>query len=282
MDPDNHEQDIKYNPGLATLLFSNDNFPLIDSIDKKYQLAEFVFTKAKEGKTHGAFDYFDLEHYFSEYDIWEIPEEYNPLNQNSILALYSGYIIGYNKAINLEISPNSKQTIKLLIEELPIDLVGGNIYRALTAMDWKHSFLELYQCIEYLFPIPYLISLSNTMGDNSLFPKLFSNTENELQWWPKEDLALIKLLKQVENESSFNQILETLIKIVGTKPDNSVNNCIFISKHLYNTRNSIAHFRSGRSNYIKSNSEWDEIIEKLCLIIYDLYKFYSSEITLIK
>lgn len=282
VDLDNEEQDFKFNPGLATLLFANDNFPLDVDSEKSYQLIEYVFTEEKEGISNGNFNYTELAHYFSNYDVWEVSEKYLPLNQNSIVAIYSGYLINYNKEINLEFSPNTKQTIKLLIEELPIDLVGGNIYRALTAMEWKHSFLELYQCIEYLFPLPYLINLSNNIGNKSLLPKLFFNTENDLQWRPKEDQALIKLLKQIENESSFTQILNSLINILKTKPDNTDNNCIFVSKHIYNTRNSIAHFRSGITNSIKTNSEWDEIIEKLSLIIHDLYKVYSSEISLIK
>jgi hypothetical protein len=282
VDLDNEEQDFKFNPGLATLLFANDNFPLDVDSEKSYQLIEYVFTEEKEGISNGNFNYTELAHYFSNYDVWEVSEKYLPLNQNSIVAIYSGNLINYNKEINLEFTPNTKQTIKLLIEELPIDLVGGNIYRALTAMEWKHSFLELYQCIEYLFPLPYLINLSNNIGNKSLFPKLFFNTENDLQWRPKEDQAQIKLLKQIENESSFTQILNSLINIIKTKPDNTDNNYIFVSKHTYNTRNSIAHFRSGITNSIKTNSEWDEIIEKLSLIIHDLYKVYSSEISLIK
>lgn len=282
LDPDDDEQNLKFNPGLVTLLFANDDFPLNVDIEKSYQLIEYVFTEEKEGLTNGGFNYSDLTHYFSAYDIWAISEEYLPLNQNSILAIYSGYIINYNKEINLNLSTNSKHTIKLLIEKLPIDLIGGNIYSALTAMEWKHSFLELYQCIEYLFPLPYLIKLSNNIGDKTLFAKLFFNAENDLQWRPKEDQALIKLLKKIENESSFIQILNSLIIIAKSKPDSIDNNCNFVSKHIYNTRNSIAHFRSGITNSIKTSHEWDEIIEKLCLIIYDLYKFYSSEITLIK
>lgn len=280
-DPDDPEQDLKFNPGLATILFASDDFPL--NIDNKvYELIQEVLTEEKEGKENGAFDYTELASYFSEYDIWEIPDKYLPLNQNSILAIYSGYKINYDKEINLAISTNTKQTIKLLIEELPIDLVGGNIYRALTAMEWKHSFLELYQCIEYLFPLPYLIKLSSNIGDISLFPMLFFNSESDLKWRPKEDQALILLLKKVEHESSFVQILNSLTKIIGSNPDNSENNCVFVSKHIYNTRNSIAHFRSGISSGIKDDSEWDEIIEKICLVIHDLFKVYAPEITLIK
>lgn len=282
VDLDNDEQDFKFNPGLATLLFANENFPLDVDSEISYKLIEHVFTEEKEGLENGSFNYAELAYYFSNYDVWEISEKYLPLNQNSIVAIYSGYLINYNKEINLEFSLKTKQTIKLLIEELPIDLVGGNIYRALTAMEYKHSFLELYQCIEYLFPLPYLIDLSNNIGDKSLFPKLFFNTESDLQWRPREDQALIKLLNQIKRESSFTQILNSLIKILKVEQDSTDNNCVFVSKHIYYTRNSIAHFRSGTTNIIKTKSDWDDMIEKISLIIHDLYKIYSSEISLIK
>ena len=282
VDPDKTEQDFKFNPGLATILFANDNFPTSIDAEKSYQLIETIFSSEKEGKSNGKFDLNELTEFFSDFSIWELGENFKPVNNNTLLAIYSGYIIEYSKIVNLNFSPSLNVNLKLIIEELPMDLIGGNIYRALTSMEWKHTFLELYQCIEYLFPIPYLSQLSSNIGYPTLFQKLFENTESDLGWRPKENEALSKLLKIIESKSSFTEMLTTLSTITNQTPNNPDNNIPFVTKHIYNTRNSIAHFRSSLKTDINSEQEWNMLIEKLCSLIYDLYTHFFNEISSIK
>lgn len=282
VDLDNIDQDFKNNPGLLTILFSNDNFPTIIDNDKRYKLLESIFSDEKEGLLNGRFNSSELVEFFSDFSVWEVGEKFKPINKNTLLSIYSAYLIESKKNITLNFSEQSGQNIKLIIEDLPMDLIGGNIYRSLTAMDWKHSFLELYQCIEYLFPVPYLLTLAKNVGDHSLLQKLFINTENDLGWRPKENEALSILLKRIESKTSFVEILDSFSKILKHNPSNPENNIPFVSKHIYKTRNSIAHFRSALSNSVTTDDEWRDIVEKTSNIIYDLYIEFSTEISAIK
>ncbi len=279
-DPDNLEQDLKFNSGLVTSLFADNNFPIQIDDDKKFILVEKVF--GREGREDGKFKPSDLTEYFSDFTIWEIGVNFENLNYNSLLSIYSGYLFVSGKNVNLNFSETSKQNIKLLIEELPMELIGGNIYRAVTAMEWKHAFLEMYQCIEYLFPIPYLKTLATSMKDSTLLHKLFVNTENDLGWRPKENEALSNLLRRIESKPSFIDILGSISAFVGSTPANADNNIAFVAKHIYNIRNSIAHFRSALDSGIKKDSEWAKFIEHLANIIYDLYMELATEISSIK
>ncbi len=279
LDPDNTEQDFKHNPGLITLLFSQEKFP-ISNRDIRYELMEKVFSR--EGKAEGAFEANELTQFFSDFSIWELDIDLN-ITPNTLLALYAGFLIEQKKNFNLNFYSDTLLNLKLLIEELPIDLIGGNLLRAIVSMEWKHSFLELYQCIEYLYPIPYLICLSNNLGDPIHFKKLFQNTEIDLNWRPREDQALEKLIKEIEEKDSVSQMvtcIKSVFKITDTiQKDNEIP---LISKHIYQTRNSIAHFRSALKINIKNDSDWNDIIETLIGIIYDLYSKYSSQISLVK
>lgn len=281
LDPDNNEQDLKKNPGLITLLFSLDEFPILTTDDIGYKLAEKIFNR--EGTKEGAFDASELTEYFSDFSIWELDNKFDCTNSNTLLALYSGYLIANKKNFNLNFQSDTLQNIKLLIEELPVDLIGGNLFRSIVSMEWKHSFLELYQCIEYLYPIPYLLKLSNSLGDSIHLQNLFKNTENDLDWRPKEAQALEKLLREIESKDSVSKMLlsvKSIFKITGEiKKDNEIT---VISKHIYQTRNSIAHFRSALKTEITNDLDWNALIEKLCEIMFDLYSKFSPQISSIK
>lgn len=282
-DPDLITQNFKFNPGINCILFSNENFPRNVDMEKSYLLMDNVFSDDKEGIINGKFELQEISQFYSDFGIWEIAEDYTEnINQNLLLAIFSNYVLSNEKGINLEFSKKTKENIKFLTEDSPIDLIGGNIYRALTSMEWKHSFLELYQCIEYLFPIPYIKDLSKNIGSSHLFTELYTRAENDLKWRPKEEEALNKLIKAIEDKSSFDDMLALLIRINGTGPNNEENNVGFVSKAIYQIRNSIAHFRNSKNKISYEDPEWDEIIEKLCLLIYDIYSLLSIEINQIK
>lgn len=280
-DPDNSEQDMRNNPGLISLMFSQDNFPILKDVDIGYRLLNDIFSK--EGSEDGRFEASELIPFFSSFSVWELDSTYSIKNSDTLLAIYSGYLITSEEKFNLKFQLETLQSVKLLIEELPIDLIGGNLFRAVVSMEWKHSFLELYQCVEYLFPIPYLLKLSDNLADLSSFNLLFKHIENDLNWKPREDQALERLFKEIEDKSSVSKMLDCLkevFKIIGSiDSDKEIN---VISKNIYKTRNSIAHFRSALSIEISSDSDWNNIIDKLCGITYDLYIKYSAQISSIK
>jgi len=280
LDPDNSEQNIEKNPGLITFLFSQIEFPFVQSIGIGYDLMEKIF--GREGFVDGKFSASEIMPFFSEFSVWELDEKYLPLNDNVLLALSSAYLISTSEKMNLIFEEETIQKFKLLTEDLPIRLIGGNIYRAVVAMEWKHTFLELYQCIEFLFTIPYIIKLTSNLGDESHFKVLFQNIEDDLEWRPKENKALELLFREINENASVQELYDSCKKIFHISVANENEKKVeLIAKYVYRTRNSIAHFRSNSDIVVSQESEWDELVSKLSMTVYDLYKKYSSQISLI-
>ncbi len=280
------ESDVQIsNSGLMTYLWSRDKFSFAprSSEDLGYELLERVF--CKEGIKDGEFQMDEIAPYFLRSQIWLIDKEIIPTtNIHSLHAFYTAFVLhqsGQNLFLNL--SQNTQSQFLNLVTNSPHELIGSAIYNSIFSTNWNHCFLELYRCIEFLYPIPQLMDYANVIGDLSLLPKLYIHTEDVLKWRPPEEKALQRVFKDLDEVSSSIKVLKECFEKIETHQfDEKDHNYSLTSKRIYQLRNSIAHFRLSLKYDIKSGEQFDDLIACLIGVIIELYDQYKSAIIDIK
>lgn len=199
----------------------------------------------------------------------EIPE-------NSALAVADIYRIACYLIVNetsLIVLPYRKNTIdsflRLILEEGGV-LSFENIFNALTSVNWRHSYLELYRCIERLFPIKFLKELQADLGLTGSLVAFAEKIEDRTSWRPKENVAIEKIFEDCPE--SISVVFKSCINNLDGQQD------VLISNYVYKLRNSIVHFRSKQSQIKLNDDQWSEILYAQCEFIGHLYKKFQVEL----
>ncbi len=277
------EENITHdNSGLNTFLWAQDNFPFAQE-NIGLELIETVF--CREGKKNGEFENFEIEKYFKGHYIWEIDIQiHSNINESILYSWFSSISMqSYDSKYFLNYSSKTKQGYRDVIENCPMDLIGTIIYRSMFSRSWNYSFLELYRCIEFLYPIPYLKRFSDRLGDSTLFTKMYIEAENQLDWKPKEMNTLEKLIREYGESNTeileFKKCFEKVEKVEFAKDSKNSN---IVASRIYKLRNSIAHFRLNLSYPISEDNDFDHLIRCMLDLIRVLYDKYRIEVSQIK
>ena len=146
---------------------------------------------------------------------------------------------------------------------LPFELV----LRAIIERKNTHAFLELYRCIEFLFPFPKINELKTRLALTLSTVELSESVETILGWRPTEDSALQRLFRTLPSEiiAAFQQAL-LLEAYQGTSL------CSKVADVLYKLRNDCVHFRPiQRMSTLQLSVKWDLLLQTMLLAISSLY-----------
>ncbi len=263
---DNGFNNVSYNEnaGLLTLLWSED-YPLKEF--DRYELVQNIF-----GKT-GIFTVSDLQPFFADMDVWRLNKNIT-ISESLFYSLYISYLCNTKIPFHLNFSENTINHIYELCENETAQLLGENLYMCLTSTHWKHSFLELYRCLENLFYFPYIRNLYNFYGKKVSINKISESFEKILGWHPKEEDALTYLIGGLKSKGYFDDFINTIEPI--TESDKDIDKSRILARRIYKVRNKIAHW-SKQSLY--DANTWDTIIKYTCELIDDIYYLYRYELS---
>lgn len=182
------------------------------------------------------------------------------------LSKIQGYIeatAGYNQF--------NEDIINLFIEifqsnyKIPFD----TLYLSMTSNHYKQSFIEIYRCIERLYPIPALAEFyQNIQIPVACNIELAEIIENTIGWRPKESESLEKILSALDQDC----ILSLNAAKSGT-PFSSFSNSNFI----YKLRNANVHFRKSLGTTNFPEKKWQEIILAMLKVTKNIYKIYDGK-----
>ncbi|MBN6074377.1 hypothetical protein HYE60_03745 [Aggregatibacter actinomycetemcomitans] len=235
------------------------------------------------------FDILDIISYHNDIYVFNILNESTlaPQNLEEIIILlliafpsllHSGdieYLEIIKSIIDSEISNNTKY----------VDL--GMMLQSISAYYRRHTFLDIYRCLEKLFYFPEIYELSNKINTNEEkrldVLTLKSICSESLSWRPTEKDCIIKLLKVIflDKELSFYDEASRKLcrdffskKIEKTNTEINDNQMVEeIAKYIYKYRNSLVHHEDKEyKNTIKklTEEEWQQIA---CFIANTLLRF---------
>jgi hypothetical protein len=256
--------------GFLTLLWSLDTHAPINNSDSGVRIAENLFG------TVGGYDASTVAPYFRPTQVFEVDRTIrDDIPESLVYKVYGAFLLDTHSIIPLPYSPTTRARISELLEGECGHIASDILFRAITASHWPHAFLDFYRCIERLYQAPYIEDLRKSLGTMSHL-SLVEQLSKHLEWRPKEEFALKRLLREVSNPILMDRLRIVFCKTSPTDPSNLVD---LVGGSIYKVRNSIAHFRSSQSIAQSTNlSDWDQAIEHLCELLSELYKTYGSAI----
>ena len=135
-----------------------------------------------------------------------------------------------------------------------------NLLCALNAYCWRYCFLDVYRCIEPLFPYPSISKLKDMLGASDL-NVLKESVSSALAWKAKEEVAMNALFEDMdETKVSF-------LNKVSVKEGSG--------KKIYELRNRIVHHQDFDTDMEKalSKEEWDKLV---CFLLENISNMYSK------
>jgi hypothetical protein len=152
-------------------------------------------------------------------------------------------------------------------EHYPIHLA----LQGLVASFWQTQFVEIYRTIERLFPVIPVSKLSKRISFSNPTIELNSALYDTLGWRPKEDGALENLVRLLPKD-----IIESYRQSFGIQPDAENLNTL-VSRHIYNTRNSVVHYRGLNDAATLSDEQWQSIIQLTCRFSIHIYQRLAAQ-----
>lgn len=209
----------------------------------------------------------ELQSLFPEFFAYEI---INYQLFSSCIEKCAGYLLCQSEYFSLSVNADCLNEFTLLFEDsnpfIPYELV----LFAISSNSKKHAFIELYRCMENLYPLPHLRKIFNEGFIKKTNPfEISQKLEDHMRWRPKEDESLREIMAAVPDREK--SILKIAKNSTAHKDMNDAN-------FIYKLRNSSVHYRKSLTEMKIKDDEWDGIISGLIQIIKHIYREYSEEL----
>jgi len=263
---------IDLNAGLATALLSELSIPVRQGISE-FQVINDILPEYMGAEGYEGHDYLNVCNFFEPLLVYEIQDD-SPLRGDDLTRISGYYLCKNRDSLTL---PYSEETIQLFLDhfvEAPFSVPYENLLQSIIAVQWRHSFLEAYRCIEFLFSN---ITLKRLHQDLALqIPLLDFSTKMEalIGWRPQEKDAINELFCDIP--ANAISLLKEVRNHMGES--NEAN----LGPWFYRVRNAIVHYRHTTNRVELEDSYWDKLLRGTLLLINHTYKKYDLELTVSK
>lgn len=149
-----------------------------------------------------------------------------------------------------------------------------NIYLALSASHWKHSFIEIYRVVEGLYYFGWMYGVRRTFGGGDSEYELYLKLQNELSWKYNERASIAKLFEIIPRRvlANYDPVgIESLSAKFENKEDVAVMKRF--ANLIYSIRNANVHQgESDEGPSIEVSADcWPKLTCCLFLIVEHLY-----------
>lgn len=163
----------------------------------------------------------------------------------------------------------NKSELKKLLLLLSSRSIAGCILNSLQSPLVEYVFLQLYQCIEYLFRLNNCFTLSAVHGiDLSKSIDIVLAHEFKIS----ESDNLYRVIK----ENAAQATIDNFLKILPGTPEANSDTYNMVSSYIYRLRCSIAHLRYEQDDI--SNVDWENCITALIEILCSIYQKCDKDI----
>jgi hypothetical protein len=261
--------DFPLNSGIVTALISELQLPIREDSNVDEITNEILFQH--EDINYSGHDYNDVVKYFPKIRIYKILED-SPFEGEQLDKISGFYITKNKRNLFLKFSQETLDIFEKIFLEGSDYIPYENLLLSLNSTFWKYSFLDVYRCIEQMFPVAKLDELcKNNNISISLF-HLSSQMETILNWKPKEEDSLANIIDKSSPEAK--QLFNDVKRFLGRSEEKT-------EKVVYKIRNSIVHYRPANQQDIELSKlddiNWDKLIRGALLVVMDLYEMYDLE-----
>ncbi|MEG4944394.1 hypothetical protein [Microcoleus sp. F4-D5] len=273
IDSDEVIEFVELNAGIVTALLFELKIPLSHEA-KPYDIADRILYNDPINSIIKYENFYLISNFFEPFSVYRIPENSPFIEKNDIdLIRISGfYALKNSQLIALKFSSQTFDKFENIFFEGSKNIPYANLLFSLVSVSWKYSFLDIYRCIERLFPLLYLEILYNKLNIADSLLKFSAEVEDCLIWKPKETDAVNKLIDDSPEEA--RKLLREIKKLLyGTEEGDC-------GDFVYKIRNSIVHFRPATESINIEEDNWDMLIRASLYIVEYWYKQYDEQLTL--
>lgn len=112
-----------------------------------------------------------------------------------------------------------------------------NIFLSLSAIHWKHSFLEIYRCLEAVYFLPWMVELKEQSGSAMHSMELAKVVKGIFNWREKENKSIEKIFEMAPDD----MVLAPDIRQTLAFKDVESGNKALIGRRVYKIRNQSVH-----------------------------------------
>ncbi|EGR0209078.1 hypothetical protein FMH16_21280 [Vibrio vulnificus] len=215
-----------------------------------------------------AFD--DISRHFINLNIYKVIPD-TPYDCKDLYQIkgYFNVAIGNNNLIfNDSIKSNFIALYESGLRSIPMDIVE----LAYMSSQYKQVFLELYRCIEQLYPVPTLQSLLQVDGISLTCPITTAEVlETQLNWRPNQSDAI---------DAVFKDLDEVVLNKFNSVKSDTEYSAMSSSAFVYRLRNANVHFRKKLGRGTLENDKWELLIDVMLEATLQLYGKYNSSINI--
>ncbi len=152
-------------------------------------------------------------------------------------------------------------------EYLPYEL----LLQGVLSISWRGFFLELYRCVEQLFPAAVLPDFVNDLGDVRPLIDLAKILETRLSWRPKENEALVELFRGLPEDD-----LNLFQRALGLQFSEGADPYEVVGRRVYALRNSFVHFRPALEDAKMDKIDVDLLLQAMMNFVMNVYDCHAS------
>lgn len=263
------ESDSTVVQGLAMLTMAHGNLPFRKEINS-LQVIENCFGVEPENTDDPniTFVFSDIANLFVPYCIIRLDDSRFPLIYEEDINRLGCYMF-VEDAKNLSIS--SRERIKRLVLLRSSGTISVSILNSIQSLQMEYTFLQLYQCLEYLFKLNncFLIATGHSI---SLEKSIDIVLAHELKVSESENLYSV--LKNYASETSIDAMISAIPNCQSQTTE--TDKIRIASNYIYRLRCNIAHLRYNQDDF--SNVDWSKCVNAIIEIIYSVYQQCDSKI----
>lgn len=154
----------------------------------------------------------------------------------------------------------------------PDTIPFGNVLQGVLSISWSGLFVELYRCVEQLYPVPRLTDLIQRWTSPQSFGALADLLREQLGWRPREDESLSKLIAACPDK-----VWKDLIYAFDVNLDEKSTPAEVAGRQVYAMRNGLVHFRGSMTIAPPSDDKWNAIVVAMIALVTETYDRFGHQ-----
>ncbi len=254
--------------GIGILAMSSNGILIKSEISSLEIINSCLGITAESPNKYVEFSYYEIADFFEEFLVAKSENNSFLIEVEEDIFRMFGIILTLNS--ENQVSEKLYEEIRSLLFLKSSRSIAVSIINIMQSEIKEHKYLQLYQCIEYLFIIYNAIEISNKYSiDSSTAIEMVIN-EN---FKTTEISNVSNTIRKYASESAVSNFYSNIIQ----SSEEQIDEVEKVSKYIYKVRCNIAHLKYKQDDFLKQIN-WKELMKYTTSVVLSIYQKMDDEI----